>query len=178
LLITYDSANHRTFGICLSDVAEDAEDAERIVRRIERLPNFAFSPLFVPVIIAEISVHRMVWQSAESYAEGIHMESALGYWSSESDNLEEKGLNLTQKIQSLNKLSIRVASTEYIQTKTIFALDFLDELLLVWPKEPGALIGIELQEQVRWLRQLTRDWAAASKRTKDTVQSLTQTVCP
>lgn len=173
-MISYDSANHRTFGIYLPEVEADAK---RIVRRIERLPNFAFSPLFAPVIIAGISVHDVVRQSAESFAAGIHMESAMGYWSSESESLVEKDLNFTQMIKSLNTLSIEVANTEYIQTKTICALDFLNELLLVWPKEPGALIGIELQEQVRWLWQLTRDWIAASKRTKDSVQSLTQTVC-
>ncbi|RYO41035.1 hypothetical protein AA0111_g987 [Alternaria arborescens] len=173
LLITYDSANHRTFGIYLPEVEADAK---RIVRRIERLPNFAFNPLFAPVIIAGISVHDVVRQSAESFAAGIHMESAMGYWSSESESLVEKDLNFTQMIKSLNTLSIEVANTEYIQTKTICALDFLNELLLVWPKEPGALIGIELQEQVRWLLQLTRDWMAASKRTKDSVQSLTQTI--
>jgi len=90
----------------------------------------------------------------------------------------EKDLNFTQMIQSLNILSVRLANTELMQAKTISGLNFLNEQLLAWPKEPGALISIELQEQTRWLRQLTLDWMMASKRTKDSVQSLTQTVRP
>jgi hypothetical protein len=172
-LITYDSANHRTFGICLSDY-----DAKRIQRRIERLPNFAFSPLFAPVAIAGMAVHEMVGASSTSYAAGSQIEDTLGYWSSESDNRMEKDLNFTQMIQSLNILSVRLANTELMQAKTISGLNFLNEQLLAWPKEPGALISIELQEQTRWLRQLTLDWMMASKRTKDSVQSLTQTVRP
>lgn len=147
------------------------------MRRIERLPGFAFSPLFAPVVIAEIAVHIMVGASGASSAAGRHIEDILGYWSSESDNRMQQDLNFTEMIQSLNILSIKIANTELIHAKTISGLDFLNEQLLAWPKEPGALISIELQEQTRWLRQHTLDWMAESKRTKDSVQSLTQTVC-
>ncbi|RYN90681.1 hypothetical protein AA0120_g5723 [Alternaria tenuissima] len=103
-------------------------------------------------------------------------ESALGYWSSDTGNRVEKDLNFSQMIQSLNLLSIRVADAEFVQSKTISTLDFLNEQLLVWPKEPGALIGIELQEQVRWLRRCNLDAITVSKRTKDSVHLLTQTM--
>ncbi|CAN9087705.1 unnamed protein product [Alternaria alternata] len=171
-LVTYDSANHRTFGLCL---LRFEEDGPRLVRRIERLPNFASSPLFAPFVFAGIVVHRIGKLVEEDYRASVNMENALGYWSQKSNDRVEKNLNFTKMIESLNALSIGVADRGLAQSKTISALDILNEQLPVWPKEPGALIGIELQEQARWLRQFTLDWMAVTKRTKDSVQSMTQT---
>ncbi|KAF7675794.1 hypothetical protein GT037_006513, partial [Alternaria burnsii] len=172
-LVTYDSANHRTFGLCL---LRFEEDGERLVRRIERLPNFAANPLFAPFLIAEIAVHGTEYQIDKDYGASLRMEEALGYWSQDSDERVEKDLNFANMIQSLNTLSIAVANTEYIQTRMISAIELLNDQVPVWPKEPGALVGIELQEQARLLQQFTLNWRAVSRRTKDSVQSMTQTI--
>jgi hypothetical protein len=173
-LVTYDSATHRTFGLCL---LRFEGNAQRLMRRIERLPNFAISPLFAPVVIAGIAVHDMRTYSNTIIVESFTMESALGYWSRESDDRVERDSNLAKTIQSLNALSIRIADIEFILSKTTSALDFLNEQLLVWPEEPGVPIRIELQEQTRWLRQFTLNWMGMIKRTQYNVQSMTQTVC-
>ena len=172
-LVIYDSANNRTFGICLQRYEENAT---RLVRRIERNPNFASNPLFAPVILAGIMVHSLKHTSAQDYATGVNIESALGYWSSEPRNREEQDLDFMEMIQSVNSLSIKMANADYVLSDMIHSLDFLNEQLLQWPKGPAALISIELLEQARWLRDLTQNWMTASARTKGSVQSLTQTV--
>ena len=72
-LVTYDSATHRTFGLCL---LRFEGNAQRLMRRIERLPNFAISPLFAPVVIAGIAVHDMRTYSNTIIVESFTMESA------------------------------------------------------------------------------------------------------
>ncbi|RYN35933.1 hypothetical protein AA0114_g11667 [Alternaria tenuissima] len=172
-LVIYDSANNRTFGICLQRYEENAK---RLVRRIERNPNFASNPLFAPVILAGIMVHSLKHTSAQDYATGVNIESALGYWSSEPRNREEQDLDFMEMIQFVNSLSIKMANADYVLSDMIHSLDFLNEQLLQWPKGPAALISIELLEQARWLRDLTQNWMTASARTKGSVQSLTQTI--
>ncbi|KAG9187540.1 hypothetical protein G6011_05411 [Alternaria panax] len=56
------------------------------------------------------------------------------------------------------------------------ALGCLEEQIQAWSSKSRTSLTVELQEQIRYLQQLTAALLAASKRTKGGVQSLTQTM--
>jgi hypothetical protein len=171
--MTYNSANHRAFSICLLG---HAEDGRRLVRRLERNPSFASNPLFAPVIMASLVVHDLRLVASETYIDCSEIESKLGYWTNDFEKSVEEELDFTRMPQSLNKIAIRTVNDEQWGSSMTSSLSCLGEQLQVWGSKLCPGVGVELQEQVRYLQQCTASCAALSQRTKDGVQFMIQTV--
>jgi hypothetical protein len=171
--VTHDSKNHWTFGIC---VFGNEEAGERLLRRLERLPSFALNPLFASQTMASLVAHDLRAMSDEAFTSCVGMESTLGYWSEKSEESVDQIRDLARIPQSLNQVAIRIANLELLCFSTVSALDCLGEQLQVWPDELCPVVGVELQEQVKYLQQCIAHCLASHKRTKDGVQSMTQTV--
>ncbi|OAG15793.1 hypothetical protein CC77DRAFT_438312 [Alternaria alternata] len=172
-VLTYDTANKRAFGVCLS---RRARALERVMQRLEQLPSFASHPLFAPVIMAALVIHDIRVETTDSFSHCTKVQDELGYWSTESEESANEVLDLTRIPQSLNKLAVYIANLEYESFCMVQALSCLREQLKTWPNELCPGVSIELQEQVKFLEQCTTISLATCKSGKENAQSMVQTM--
>jgi hypothetical protein len=145
---------------------------DRLIRRIERCKSFASNLFFVPVSSACLDVSYAREQCGELFCLSERAGQTMGYFGGGPDQL----LHVTHMPQRLNHLSIRYGNLDSQRSTISSSLDQLGDQLRNLPKEYCPLVRTELQEQVVYLQQCTKNIETTSREGKEAVQSMVQTV--
>jgi hypothetical protein len=173
MIVVYDSAMHRTFGLCLLEEC----DADRFLGRLECAQNFASHPFLSPIILFGMEIHDLRSMGTDLFEDCGRMLTATGYDDEDAEvRLDQMG-DLTRIPQRLNVLSNRIASMEYFCSVIIRALDLLEKELRSLPSKHCPSVSVELEEQMVYFRESTMNISFVSERGKNVVQSMVQTVC-
>jgi hypothetical protein len=173
MTVVYDSAMHRTFGLCVLDES----DMERFLGRIECAQRFAPHPLLSPTILFGMEIHDLRSMGADLIQDCKNMLTVTGYNDEDDEVLLDQMADPTQIPQRLNVLSGRIAGMGYYCSVIIRALDLLETELRSLPSEHYPSVSLELQEQMVYFREATLNISFVSERGKSVVQSMVQTVC-
>ncbi|CAO2647628.1 Nn.00g085500.m01.CDS01 [Neocucurbitaria sp. VM-36] len=174
LVTTYNIATKQIFLIC-AGITES--NMNRLIHRLENLQGAALHPLLVPVILTTSVVHNIrdfMLKTEYSYLAVAKAMDCVKFY--KYDMQYDEAPALTERPQRLTELAADIARGDFANSHIAHVLAHLENLIKMLLKTYPCTVGIELQEELVFMRQRIVSMQHWYHHLRDGVQALVQLV--